>query len=169
MEAPHTQPASPPVSSRSYCFTTHWDIDAPIEQVWSLLANPQDWPQWWPGCEKVIRTKTPGRADSGPRYFFIWRGRLPHRLKIEMAIEKEEPLQCLAGAVTGELIGWAGWCLSETRTGTAVRFDFEVDGPKPWMRRLAPLTRSLFYWNHRQIMEQGRIGLKQRLEGNPGE
>ena len=34
-------------------FEQHVDINAPVETVWSVLANPNQWPLWFPGIEGV--------------------------------------------------------------------------------------------------------------------
>lgn len=34
-------------------FEQHVDINAPVETVWSVLANPNQWPLWFPGVEGV--------------------------------------------------------------------------------------------------------------------
>lgn len=34
-------------------FEREVEIDAPVEQVWNMLINPNLWPQWFPGMENV--------------------------------------------------------------------------------------------------------------------
>ncbi|MHB8135354.1 MAG: SRPBCC family protein [Anaerolineaceae bacterium] len=35
-------------------FEREVEIDAPIEKVWEVLINPNQWPQWFPGVESVL-------------------------------------------------------------------------------------------------------------------
>lgn len=34
-------------------FEREVEIDAPVEKVWEVLTNPENWPQWFPGIESV--------------------------------------------------------------------------------------------------------------------
>ncbi len=34
-------------------FVTRWSVQAPVDTVWQLISEPEDWPVWWPGVEKV--------------------------------------------------------------------------------------------------------------------
>ena len=33
-----------------YAFVTRWSFRAPIDQVWTLISEPEHWPEWWPAC-----------------------------------------------------------------------------------------------------------------------
>jgi uncharacterized protein YndB with AHSA1/START domain len=34
-------------------FEREVEIDAPVEQVWKVLTDPQSWPKWLPGVDRV--------------------------------------------------------------------------------------------------------------------
>jgi uncharacterized protein YndB with AHSA1/START domain len=34
------------------------EIEAPVEQVWAIMTNPAQWPQWFPGIEAVSNLGT---------------------------------------------------------------------------------------------------------------
>lgn len=34
-------------------FEREVEIDAPIEKVWQVMTNPNNWPQWFPGIDSV--------------------------------------------------------------------------------------------------------------------
>lgn len=34
-------------------FERQVEIEAPVEQVWAIMTNPQQWPLWFPGIEAV--------------------------------------------------------------------------------------------------------------------
>ena len=71
----------------------------------------------------------------------------------------------LEGIASGELSGRGAWTFSTRGADelTHVRYDWEVDANKVWMRALAPILRPVFEWNHDYVMEKGRIGLNARL------
>jgi len=37
----------------TYTFVTRWSSQSPVEPVWRLLAEAEEWPMWWRGVEKV--------------------------------------------------------------------------------------------------------------------
>ena len=40
-----------------YEFVTIWRFEAPQENVWDLIFHSENWPEWWPGVEKVEKLK----------------------------------------------------------------------------------------------------------------
>jgi hypothetical protein len=53
--------------------------------------------------------------------------------------------------------------LTPSGGGTLVRYDWQVEATKGWMRLLAPLARPMFAWNHDVIIRWGHDGLTRRL------
>lgn len=39
-------------------FEREVEIDAPVEKVWEVITNPDQWPQWFPGVESVSQVIT---------------------------------------------------------------------------------------------------------------
>ena len=147
----------------SYKFVTEWRFDAPIAKVWDEISHPERWPEWWKAVESVVTLKT-GDADGiGVVRHYTWRGALPYRLKFDMRTTLIEKPVRLEGEATGELHGRGRWTLSPESQSTFVRYDWEVDATKSWMRVLSPLARPLFEWNHDTVMRWGFDGLKRRL------
>jgi uncharacterized protein YndB with AHSA1/START domain len=149
-----------------YEFVTQWTIPAPIERVWKELLFPEQWPDWWRGVESVELVR-PGVAPLGTGAIrrYVWKSRLPYRLKFTMETTFIEPLSRIEGHATGELEGFGCWQLSHADGNTQVRYDWHVIANKWWMRWLAPLARPAFEWNHDIVMEWGRQGLIRRVAG----
>jgi uncharacterized protein YndB with AHSA1/START domain len=34
-------------------FITKWSFDAPIDNIWAQLTEPERFPDWWPGFERA--------------------------------------------------------------------------------------------------------------------
>lgn len=150
-----------------YRFVTEWVIPAPQGRVWKELTAPEAWPEWWRGVERVVLLRA-GDADGiGARREYVWKSWLPYRLTFTMETTRIEPQTLIEGRAAGELEGRGLWQLRPARTATEVRYDWEVAATKPWMRRLAPMARPFFTWNHDVIMEWGREGLVRRVETRP--
>ena len=146
-----------------YAFVTEWQIPAPAERVWNELMAPERWPEWWRGVVRV-ETLDAGRPDGcGAIRRYTWRSRLPYRLTFIMETIRIEPLRLIEGRASGELDGRGCWQLSAAGASTHVRYDWEVGVTKSWMKRLDPIARPLFGWNHDVVMEWGRVGLIQRV------
>src|SRR5262245_30568141 len=118
-----------------YDFVTEWKLRAPLDQVWTLLLNPEDWPAWWRGVERVVLLK-PGVDDLGTGAVrdYTWRSRLPYRLTFTMQTTRIEPRSLIEGKATGELEGSGRWLLSHSDGITHVRYDWQVVANKWWMQ-----------------------------------
>lgn len=148
-----------------YEFVTNWQFKAPQERVWSLIFDPERWPEWWPGVEKVEKPKDGDANHIGAIHRYTWKSKLPYRLIFEMQTTRVEPISLIEGRAIGELQGQGRWQLSSEGEGeiTNVRYDWKVETTKPWMNLIAPLARPFFSWNHNVVMGWGREGLAKRL------
>lgn len=74
-----------------YHFVTEWDIPAPIDEVFRLIADSLRWPEWWRGVRSV-RELAPGDANGiGVIRRYEWRSQLPCSLVFDMRLTVVEP------------------------------------------------------------------------------
>jgi hypothetical protein len=151
----------------NYSFVTHWAVDAPIDDVWAELYRPIDWPRWWRGVIAVDQLEAGDAAGLGSYYRIVMRSALPYRLSFNVRTTRLERPTIIEAAADGELEGLGRWTLAAERTGTAIRYDWNVATTKRWMRALAPIARPIFEWNHDVIMRWGLEGLEERLQTRP--
>jgi hypothetical protein len=147
----------------SYKFVTQWRFDAPVERVWDEIYHSERWPEWWKAVKSVVPVAPGNREGVGAVRRYTWRGVLPYRLSFEMRTSQVQELSLLEGHAVGELTGRGCWYFSADGAGTAVRYDWEVETTRPWMRLMAPIARPLFEWNHDTVMRWGFEGLTRRL------
>lgn len=148
-----------------YTWLSVWQIDVPVDAVWRALSRPEDWPAWWPYVAeaKLLR---PGDADGlGALRRFVWRTRLPYRIRIDVETVAVQCERLLAARARGDVDGQGTWRLSPTAGGTRVEYEWRITLDRPWMRRLAPLAAPLFKWNHDAVMRAGAAGLRRHLRG----
>ncbi|MEV7413639.1 SRPBCC family protein [Streptomyces sp. NPDC089919] len=139
-------------------FHSEWHLPAAPDRVFTVLADAEHYPRWWP----QVRSVTPEGPRAGTARF---RSVLPYDLVVRATERRRDPATgILEIGMTGDLDGWARWTLRPDGTGgTLARYDQEVDVRKPLMRRLATPGRPLFRLNHALMMRAGRRGLTRLL------
>ncbi len=143
--------------SNRYHFITRWRFRATPEEVFAILAEPLDYPRWWPSVYLSVREL--GRR----RVRMVTRGWLPYKLRWDSEeIESIRP-ERLAIRAAGDFEGTGAWSLAKDGDYTDVTFDWKIQAAKPLIRRLTFLLRPIFEANHHWAMEQGRISLALEL------
>jgi hypothetical protein len=149
----------------TYRFVTEWRLQAPVEAVWNEIFHPENWPEWWDSVKAVVALKQGDATGVGAVRRYTWKGALPYRLTFDMETTLVAPYSRLEGIASGELSGIGRWSFVRGGdSGTSVRYDWEVQTNKPWMRFLSFILRPAFEWNHDVVMQRGLDGLVARLE-----
>lgn len=152
-----------PRTSDVYLWRTRWVIEAPPEKIWEALSQPEDWPGWWSYLISVHQL-SPGDVEGlGAVRRFLWRTRLPYRIGFDMRTLEVVPGRRLLAQAAGDVDGTGTWHLRPLGTGTEVIYEWRFWLGRPWMRRLAPIARPLFAWNHAGVMRAGGEGLGKYL------
>ena len=147
----------------NFHLVTDWRFAAPQDAVWQALMAPEEWPSWWRAVAKVERIADGDARGIGAVRRMTWRTALPYTLSFDMTMTRVEPMTLIEGRAEGELSGLGRWTLRADGAHTAVRYEWIVDVTKPWQRRLAPLLRPVFTWNHNVVMGWGYDGLAKKL------
>ena len=138
----------------AYSFVDEWHVPAPVDAVYDLLSCPREYPSWW-GDAFLEGEGDPGPAAPGKRARLLTRGRLPYRLRWELICVEAEAPRRLVSQIRGDFEGRGIWTLTPVEGGTRAVLEWQVDVRKPLVRRLTPLIRPLFGWNHRWAMRRG--------------
>lgn len=150
--------------SESYAFITQWRFYCPLPQVWEVLHDSLNWPQWWKGVLDVQEID-PGDITgiNGVRQY-TWRSVLPYRLSFSMRLTELENFRRMKGSASGELEGVGEWVLRESEGVTHVTYYWTVFTNKPWMNRWSFLLKPAFRYNHDVVMRWGAQGLARKLD-----
>ena len=140
-----------------------WEFEAPVEKVWEMITHPEDWPSAWKNCKDVERLQEPDANGIGGVQRFSMQTQLPYTLRFEVTSTRSEPPHVLAGNVTGQLRGAVRWELSQAGEITTIRYYWDVEPARAWMRALSPLMRPVFVWNHRAMMRNAAQGLSRLI------
>jgi uncharacterized protein YndB with AHSA1/START domain len=146
-----------------YHYVSTWQLQAPIEQVWTAITDLEHLPAWYTGVQEA-RELTPGDAlGVGRRVRYVIKGRLPLRLAFEATITRSVPPRDQELRAEGELAGTGRWSLAQQGEVTTARYTWEVRTTRPWMNLLAPVARPIFTWNSKGVMLQAGEGLARFL------
>lgn len=147
----------------AYSFTTKWETNAPVGDVWEAIRNSLDWPKWWKSFISVTET-TPGDAQGiGSVRKYTLQSPTRYKLTFDMLLTDRIEHKLLAGKATGELAGTGTWHF-DTRNGkTYIECQWNVATTKAWMNIFAFLLKPAFQYNHRKVMKDGAKYLEQRL------
>ncbi|MFV0130822.1 SRPBCC family protein [Streptomyces sp. HMX112] len=143
-----------------YRFRSVWDLPAPPDTVYAVLARPEEYPSWWPQVRRTVL------LDERTGVVRI-RSVLPYDIVVTLAERRRDPAaRVLETTLDGDLRGWARWTVTGHGTGGArALYEQEVEVRRPLMRRLAVPGRPAFLVNHRLMMRAGRRGLAAGLAG----
>jgi quercetin dioxygenase-like cupin family protein/uncharacterized protein YndB with AHSA1/START domain len=146
------------VSADEYVFVDEWDVAAPPEAVFPLLADPSTYPDWWGRVYiDVTSDGPPGPGQTSEQHF---KGALPYHLRTRSTTTVYEPPYRVGADVVGDLRGTGLWTLTPTDRGTHVRFDWTVFADKPIVKALTPVLRPLFRANHSWAIARATEGLE---------
>lgn len=152
-------------SAEHFDLLSHWQIDAPLDQVWTALTDTEAWPRWWPQVREVRLLRAGEGSGLGSVRRIRWATRLPHQICVDIELVELLPRQRIRGRSCGQLQGEGIWLLSAEGPRTHLTYLWRVRLNTAWMRRLAPLLAPLFRWNHESVMRAGEVGLRRWLEG----
>jgi hypothetical protein len=148
--------------SRSYIFVDEWDVRAPIEAVFDALADPERYLLWWKPVYLAAKPQNENVVEH------LFKGRLPYRLRVTSELVKKERPTTIEAVVRGDLSGRGIWTLNPKGDSTHVRFDWQVDADRWFLRVLTPVLGRLFRWNHDWAIKRAIAGLElyaRRLAG----
>ncbi|HEX6208718.1 MAG TPA: SRPBCC family protein [Actinomycetota bacterium] len=144
-----------------YRFRSVWRIPATPEVVLELLHELDAWSRWWPEIRESHR------VDEDRAVVRI-RSALPYDLHL-LLTRRHDTESILEAGIEGDLRGFARFRLRPDGDGsTRLLFEQDVKARKPLMRRLAPIARPLFRWNHARMMRSGRRGLAELVATGTG-
>jgi quercetin dioxygenase-like cupin family protein/uncharacterized protein YndB with AHSA1/START domain len=145
-------------SQGEYVFVDEWDVAAPPEVVFDLIADARTYPDWWRPVYIDVESEGEPRLGAVSNQHF--KGRLPYHLRTTSTITVYDRPRQVGADVVGDLRGRGLWTLTPTERGTHVRFDWSVLADKPLLHVLTPVLRPAFRWNHAWAIARAQEGLE---------
>ena len=149
-----------------YSFVTHWQLKAPLQEVWDALYNSMECPQWWRGVYSVTEIQKNNAEGINGKRKYTWKSFLPYSLSFTLQLTEIEPLKRLKGIASGELEGTGEWFFSERNGIVHVQYNWDVVTHKKWMNKFSFLLRPIFSFNHNVVMHWGGKGTGKKARHN---
>jgi hypothetical protein len=147
-----------------YSFVTTWKIKASLHDVWQLIYDHKEWPNWWKAVLKAETLQERDKKDIGKMVSYSWRSILPYTLNFKMISTIVEEPFVLEGIASGDLEGEGKWILDESEGITTAKCIWNVNTNKKWMNKMTNILRPLFIWNHKIAMKWGAKGMAKKLD-----
>lgn len=148
-----------------YEFVTSWEMPAPPEMLYDLLADPSRYTSWMKRFSVQVRPVSPGNGEGiGREDIYEVRAFLPYSLRWKLkCVQARRPHEFLSEA-SGDLAGTGRWSFCKNTSGTLVVFEWKVAANKPFLRRFTWLLRPVFQWNHDWVMKRWERDLREEVE-----
>ncbi len=148
-----------------YVFIDVWDVAAPVERVFSALADARTYPEWW--TPTYLEVSADGPPEVGRASHHRFKGKLPYTLTTVSTIVAFDPPHRFDVEVEGDLRGHGTWTLTPAAGSVHVRFDWHVHADRALIRILTPVLRPLFRWNHNVAIRDAVRGLEPYAQLQP--
>ena len=151
------------MSSNEYHFITHWQVEATVEEVSSIL---EDTPSlvWWPSVYLDVRVLGPGdETGIGKLVSLTTKGWLPYTLRWQSRLIESRRPHGFSLEASGDFVGRGIWSFEQDGSHVRVVYDWRIRAEKPLLRTFSFLLKPLFSANHRWAMAQGEKSLKLEL------
>ena len=143
---------------------TEWRVDAPLTEVWATLRAVERWPGWWRSVRRVEPLADGDPEGVGAMHRLIWQTALPYSLSLTTEVMAVEPERRIEVRAWGDVEGTGIWTLSQdAKRPAVVKYLWQVDVNRVWMKHLLPVLKPAFGWNHRKVMGIGGAGIQHYL------
>jgi uncharacterized protein YndB with AHSA1/START domain len=140
-------------------------IDAPVEEVWDLIGDPNRHPEWWPTMLEVECSN----LEEGCSYRSVQKGMFGRTEEHELLVERLEG--CREISIRCEDVGvFTRFVLTEAQGGTFVEAEFGAEGKTVGMKIIGAVAgrRYLRSWINETFEGLRRAVSKQAQAGATG-
>ena len=148
-EAVHWPEESAPSHSPIH-FTNELEVAASPETIWSLLIDPNAWPEFYPGVQHVELLDGATSLRLGTRFETNLAGQ-----DVFVSVQEFEPMTRLAWGgfpkVSEESKAYHAWIITPTATGCHIWIEETMRGPH-WIE-LAKKAPDAFWLTHEKLLK----------------
>lgn len=149
---------------RQYSFTTNWQFKAPLEKVWQIIYESEQWADWWKDVESVVELEKGDENGIGSIRKYTLKSPTGYKLSFNLLLTERKDFELLKGNAIGDLVGTGAWYFQEKGDLTIVRCEWRVATTKKWMNTFAFILAPIFSFNHKWVMRHGKKSLTKKLK-----
>ena len=153
------------MATNDYHFVTRWRLQATIEEVADILADPHDLVRWWPSVYLQVTELEAGDENGVGRVVDLYtKGWLPYTLRWQFRVTESNYPHGFALEAMGDFDGRGIWTLTQDAEWADVVYDWRIRADKPLLRSLSFLFKPIFAANHHWAMARGEESLVLELD-----
>ena len=156
------------LAPRLYDWTTEWNVDAPLADVYAVMSHAEDDPTVWPSMQ-VARITPDALAVDGRAIHYRVRqaasvARFAPPFRIVVRMTEIEPLRRWRQVVTGDLAGvLETHFFSLPDGGARIVFHWYVRVTNPLFNLAGYVAEPVFRASHDHVMREGEAGLRRHF------
>lgn len=155
---------------RVYDWTTEWNIDAPLSDVYRVMSAHDDGEPWWPSMAVKQVTPIAGVPDGQIVTYHVKQAssvaRFAPPFVITSTTAEVEHERRWRSVVTGDLAGVLDTLFyARPDDGTRVVYHWYVRVTQPLLNLLGYVVEPMFRASHDHVMREGEAGLQRYFQG----
>lgn len=156
------------LAPRLYDWTTEWNVDAPLADVYAVLSHPEDDPTLWPSMQVARIAPDALAVDHRAIHYRVRQAasvaRFAPPFRIVARMTEIEPLRRWRQVVTGDLAGvLETHFFSQPDGGARIVFHWYVRVTNPLFNLAGYVAEPVFRASHDHVMREGEAGLRRHF------
>jgi uncharacterized protein YndB with AHSA1/START domain len=143
-------------------YRARFSFPVPPHQLWAAVERLDQFERWW-GWLGELHVEGPGLRDGT-----VLRGTvsppLPHRIRVEVELQRCVPGQLIDARVRGDLYGHAHLRLQPDGDGTVTDVVWSLEMRQGPMRIGARLAYPLLRWGHDRVVDATVSSFRRQLQ-----
>jgi len=142
-------------------YSASFGLDAPPEQVWSVIERSEQFEAWW-GWLEEFRLEGGGLVDGAVLHGVVCPP-LPYRMRLRVVLEQCSRPRSIDASVHGDLEGRARLILEPDGAGTRAEISWSIEMMQRPMRLAARFARPLLAWGHDRVVDMTVASFRRHL------
>jgi hypothetical protein len=156
------------LAPRLYDWTTEWNVDAPLADVYAVMSHTEDDPTLWPSMQVARITPDALAVDRRAIHYRVRQAasvaRFAPPFRIVARMTEIEPLRRWRQVVTGDLAGvLETHFFSQPDGGARIVFHWYVRVTNPLFNLAGYVAEPVFRASHDHVMREGEAGLRRHF------
>src|SRR5262245_31698407 len=137
------------MASNDYHFITRWQVEGSPEEVYDIILDASQLPDWWPSVYLEAQVKERGDATGvGSVVSLYTKGFLPYTLRWDFRVTEAKRPSMITLEAWGDFLGRGIWSFIPRGPLVDITFDWKLSAQKPLLRSLSFLLKPIFSKNH---------------------